>query len=169
MHAPTVYTERAPMRIAAVLSEQTVLLRIRVGSKTELLNRLIDVLPATGKVRDLEEVRRVIFQREQQMTTCIGGGIALPHGKTRAVAAPVAALATLKPPVELDAPDCAPVEIAFLLVGDEDHVGTHLRLLSRASRLLSNPGFRAQLLQVQTPQEVLRLFEHAEALTAQLE
>jgi mannitol/fructose-specific phosphotransferase system IIA component (Ntr-type) len=48
-------------------------------------------------------------------------------------------------------------------------VGTHLRLLSRASRLLSNPGFRAQLLQVQTPQEVLRLFEHAEALTAQLE
>jgi histidyl-tRNA synthetase len=105
MHAPTVYTERAPMRIAAVLSEQTVLLRIRVSSKTELLNRLIDVLPATGKVRDLEEVRRVIFQREQQMTTCIGGGIALPHGKTRAVAAPVAALATLEPPVELDAPD----------------------------------------------------------------
>jgi mannitol/fructose-specific phosphotransferase system IIA component (Ntr-type) len=127
MHAPTVYTERAPMRIAAVLSEQTVLLRIRVSSKTELLNRLIDVLAGNGgRCATWREVRRVIFQREQQMTTCIGGGIALPHGKTRAVAAPVAALATLEPPVELDAPDCAPVEIAFLLVGDEDHVGTHL-------------------------------------------
>ena len=153
------------MQLASVLHEQTILLRLRAGSKEEVLERLIATLPATGLVQDLEEVQRVIFEREQRMTTCIGGGIALPHGKTRAVRAPLAALATLDPPVFMDAPDGRPVEVVVLLVGQEDNVGTHLRLLSRLSRLMSSAGFRVHLLQAQTAHEVLELFRQAEVLS----
>jgi mannitol/fructose-specific phosphotransferase system IIA component (Ntr-type) len=152
------------MRLAGLFHEQTILLRLRASSKEEVLERLIATLPATGLVRDLEEVRRTVFEREQRMSTCVGGGIALPHGKTRAVLAPVAALATLEPPMLMDAPDDCPVEIVVLLVGSEDNVGSHLRLLSRLSRLMSNPAFRTHLLQATTPREVLELFEQAEAL-----
>ncbi|GBD07701.1 PTS system fructose-specific EIIABC component [bacterium HR21] len=152
------------MRLAAVLHEKTILLRLQAHSKEEVLERLIATLPATGLVQDLEEVQRVIFEREQRMTTCIGGGIAFPHGKTRAVLAPLVAVATLDPPILMDAPDGRPVEVVVLLVGQEDHVGTHLRLLSRLSRLMSNAGFRSHLMQAQTAREVLELFEQAEAL-----
>ncbi len=152
------------MRLAALLYEGTILLRLRARSKQDVLEHLIATLPSTGLVRDLEEVHRSIFEREQRMTTCVGGGVALPHSKTTAVLAPVAALATLDPPMLMDAPDERPVEIVFLLVGREDNVGTHLRLLSRISRLLSNASFRASVVQAQTPQQVLELFEQAEEL-----
>ncbi|MCS6965779.1 MAG: PTS sugar transporter subunit IIA [Candidatus Kapabacteria bacterium] len=152
------------MRLSALLHEQTILLRLQARSKEEVLECLIATLPATGLVRNLSEVRRIIFERENRMTTCIGGGVALPHGKTRAVIAPVAALATLEPPMMMDAPDERPVEVVFLLVGQEDNVGAHLRLLSRISRLMSNASFRMHLLQAQSPQDVLELFEQAEAL-----
>jgi mannitol/fructose-specific phosphotransferase system IIA component (Ntr-type) len=152
------------MRLAALFSEGTILLRLQAQSKHDVLERLIATLPTTGLVRNLEEVRRVILEREQRMTTCVGGGIALPHGKTHAVVAPVGALATLDPPLLMDAPDERPVEVVVLLVGTEDNVGAHLRLLSRLSRLLSNASFRTHLLHAQSPREVIELFEHAEAL-----
>lgn len=152
------------MRLAALLRAETILLRLQARSKEEVLEQLIATLPSTGLVRNREEVSRAILEREQRMTTCVGGGVALPHSKTAAILAPVAALATLDPPMLMDAPDERPVEVVFLLVGREDNVGAHLRLLSRVSRLLSNASFRAHLLQAQTPQEVLELFEHAEEL-----
>ncbi|MEN3026834.1 MAG: PTS sugar transporter subunit IIA [Chlorobiota bacterium] len=152
------------MRFSALLHEETILLHLHAHSKEEVLERLLATLPATGLVRNLEEVRRAIFEREHRMTTCVGHGVALPHGRTSAVAAPVAALATLEPPMLMDAPDGRPVEVVVLLVGQGDNVGTHLRLLSRLSRLMMNASFRAHLLQAQTPQEVVELFEQAEAL-----
>ncbi len=152
------------MRLAALLHRETILLRLHARSKEEVLERLIATLPATGLVRNVEEVHRAIFEREQRMTTCVGGGVALPHSKTHAVVAPVAALATLEPPMLMDAPDHRPVEIVFLLVGCQDNIGAHLRLLSRISRLLTNASFRMHLLQAQNPQQVLELFEQAEEL-----
>ncbi len=65
----------------------------------------------------------------------------------------------------MDAPDGRPVEVVVLLVGQEDNVGTHLRLLSRLSRLMSSAGFRVHLLQAQTAHEVLELFRQAEVLS----
>ena len=146
------------MNITEVLSENHILVKIRAGSKEDVLNKMIDTLGDSPLVKDLEAVRRVVFEREKIMSTGIGKGFALPHGKSNAVDATMAVLATLEDPIDFDSLDNIPVNIVFLLVGQEQSVGVHLRLLSKISRLMNNDSFRGQLLQAASEAEVLRLF-----------
>jgi fructose-specific phosphotransferase system IIA component len=145
------------LKITDILDRNAVVLDLDASDKDEALGRLIDVLASTGKVRDIAQLRRVIFDREKLMSTGIGHGVALPHGKTNMVDASLAALATLRTPIDFDSLDDKPVTIIIMLVGTEGNVGLHLRLLSRISRMVGNDTFRLSLQAAKSADDVLAL------------
>ncbi len=146
------------LKISDILAPASVCLDLEVADKTDLLTRLVDVVSATGKVKDRDTLLKVILDREKLMSTGIGYGVALPHGKSSVVESSAAAVATLREPIDFDALDDKPVNIVLLLVGTEDNVGAHLRLLSRISRMVGTEQFRSDLLAARTVEEVLDLF-----------
>ena len=145
------------LKITDILDRQGVILDLDVNDKDEALHRMIDVLAASGKVSDVEQLRRVIIEREKLMSTGIGHGVALPHGKTNVVETSLAALATLRVPIDFDSLDDKPVSIIIMLVGTEGNVGVHLRLLSRISRMVGSDAFRSSLLAAKSVDDVLAL------------
>lgn len=150
------------MRITDVLTAATVAVNVPLRTKEEVLDYLVSLIDKTGLVHDSGKVRTVIAEREKIMSTGIGKGFAFPHAKTDAVGDTVAAVVTLREPVEYQSLDNQPVSIVFMLVGRENAVGTHLRLLSRVSRLMNSDVFRHQLLQSTSPDQVIDLIAEEE-------
>jgi len=146
------------LKITDILTPACIQLKADIKDKNAALTQLVDLLAATGKVKDRDALLRVIMEREKLMSTGIGNGVALPHGKTNVVDSSIAALATLAAPIDFDALDDKPVSIILLLVGTEGNVGVHLRLLSRISRLVGSEHFRASLINSTTPEEAYELF-----------
>ncbi|GIV59834.1 PTS sugar transporter subunit IIA [Rhodocaloribacter litoris] len=140
---------------------------VRVGlpgqTKEEVVNRLVDLLQGQPGVRDLEAVRKAVWERERVMSTGVGKGLALPHAKTDAVEKTVAALAVTAEPIAFDAIDDQPVRILFLLVGTEEAKAQHIKILSRISRLMNRDALRERLLRAADAEEVLAIIEEGEA------
>lgn len=140
--------------------------RVRVGlpaeSKDEVLEAVMDLLRGARGVHDLGRVREAVHARETVMSTGVGKGLALPHARTDAVTDTVAALAVTAGPVDYAALDGQPVRLVFLLVGPEEERSTHVRLLSRISRLMNRDAFRARLLQTHDAAAVLAAVREGE-------
>jgi fructose-specific phosphotransferase system IIA component len=151
------------MRITDVLTEDLVLTGLKGNSKDDILEAMIDLVARSPRVSDREKVRTAIFDREQIMSTGVGNGFAIPHGKTDAVSDIVAAFAVTEEPIDYDSLDEKPVRLVFLLVGRDTLVGPHIKLLSRISRLMTKEEFRNRLLECATPAEALQLFRQEEA------
>lgn len=151
------------MQITSLLEEAFVAVRMTAKTKEEALMTMIDMLGSSPKVLDIEKVRQAVLEREKIMSTGVGHGFAIPHAKVEALSDIVAAFATLEQPIDFQALDGKPVGIVFMLVGRESHVGTHLKLLSRVSRLMNSDTFRENLLAATSPGEVLRLFQEEES------
>jgi PTS system fructose-specific IIA component len=152
------------MTIAALLRPECARVRVRCHTKAELLDLLLDLVAGHPAVVDPAEVRRAVLDREAIMSTGVGKGLAIPHGKTHGVTDNVAAAATLAEPVEYEALDGQPVQIAFLLVGPENQISQHIKLLSRLSRLMNHASFRQRLLDAQSPEELCAIFAQEEEL-----
>lgn len=150
------------LRISDILDPAAVMLQLDAADKTSALEQMVDLLAGSGNVSDVAELKRVILEREKLMSTGIGNGVALPHGKTNVVRTSLAALATLKTPLDFDSLDDKPVSIILMLVGTEGNVGQHLRLLSRISRMIGSEAFRASLLSARSVNDVLDLFSSYE-------
>lgn len=146
------------MHIADVLDIKSIELGLEFKSKNELLEHLINLAQKSGKVINREEVSTEVFKREAIMSTGIGNGIALPHAKTNAIKDSVGSLVVLKSSLDFESLDGEPVNIAFLLIGNENNVGIHLRLLSKISRMLSDAAFQNNLQNCATPNEAISLF-----------
>lgn len=150
------------MTIFSLLSSETILHNLTVADKEELLNRLVDRLSEQVNERQLESIRRAVFEREAIMSTGVGKGLAIPHGKAPGVTDSHACFALLSEPVEYDSIDGEPVRIAFLLVGPESKNSMHIKLLSRISRLMNSRSFRERLLECGSAEEVLDHFRQEE-------
>ncbi|MEX2585342.1 MAG: PTS sugar transporter subunit IIA [Balneolaceae bacterium] len=150
------------MTIHSLLSEETILHNLRVGDKKELLNRLVDLLSGQVDGKQLESIREAVFEREEIMSTGVGKGLAIPHGKANGVTENHACFAILEKPVDYDSIDQNPVEIVFLLVGPESKNSIHIKFLSRISRLMNSNSFRERLLQCESPGEILEHFREEE-------
>ncbi len=150
------------MHISSILEEQFVAIDLPSVTKEQALNSMIDMLGKSRKVLDIEKVRTAILEREKLMSTGVGHGFAIPHGKTDALEDIIAAFAITRQPIDFQALDNQPVQLIFMLVGKETHVGAHLKLLSRISRLMNNESFRKQLLEATSSAQVLELFDSEE-------
>ncbi|MEP0822609.1 MAG: PTS sugar transporter subunit IIA [Ignavibacterium sp.] len=151
------------MKITDILTEQYIKTGLPGTTKEEILNALIDLAATSDKVQDKEKIREAIFEREKIMSTGVGSGFAIPHGKTDAVTDIVGALAVTAQPIDYKSLDEQPVRIVFLLIGRDSMVGPHIKLLSRISRLMNKEEFRSRLLGARSPSEVLDILRQEEA------
>ena len=151
------------MKIGDILTEEMVLTNLEGSTKNEIIDAMIDLVGKSPKVIDKEKVREAIFEREEIMSTGVGNGFAIPHGKTDAVSDIVAAFAVTAEPIDYQSLDEKPVRLVFLLVGKDNMVGPHIKLLSRISRLMNKEEFRNRLIEMKTPREILETFKKEEA------
>jgi len=150
------------MKISDILTEDRVATNLQGDSKDEVIEAMIDLIASSPKVLEKEKVRQAILEREGIMSTGVGNGFAIPHGKTDAVSDIVAAFAVTAQPIDYESLDEKPVRLVFLLVGKDSMVGPHIKLLSRITRLMNKEEFRRRLLELRTPAEILETFRHEE-------
>jgi fructose-specific phosphotransferase system IIA component len=151
------------MKITDILNESVVRANLPGATKEEVINAMIELAGTQKQVADKERMRAAIFDREKIMSTGVGSGFAIPHGKTDAVNDIVAAFAITAQPIDYQSLDDQPVRLIFLLVGRDNMVGPHIKLLSRISRLMNKEDFRKQLLEAKTPKDILEIFRKEEA------
>jgi fructose-specific phosphotransferase system IIA component len=156
------------MKISDILNENLVLTNLDGQTKEDVINTLIDLVGKSPKVLDVEKVRTAIFDREKIMSTGVGNGFAIPHGKTDAVSDIIAAFGITRDPIDYKSLDEKPVRLVFLLVGRDNLVGPHIKLLSRISRLMNKEEFRRKLLEQQTSADVIEAFKSEEANYAEM-
>ncbi|HSQ74828.1 MAG TPA: PTS sugar transporter subunit IIA [Bacteroidota bacterium] len=151
------------MKISDILTDDLVVAGLDGTSKNDIIDAMVDLVATSPKVLDKEKVREAILERERIMSTGVGNGFAIPHGKTDAVTDIVAAFAVTEKDIDYDSLDEKPVRLVFLLVGKDNLVGPHIKLLSRISRLMNKEEFRKRLLTVTSPKEILEMFRQEEA------
>jgi fructose-specific phosphotransferase system IIA component len=151
------------MMITDIIDNKSINLNLSVTNKEELLDQMIFLAGKSGNIIDQQEVRNEVFEREKIMSTGVGKGIALPHAKTNAITKTTASMAILKEPINYQSLDEKPVNIVFLILGMENNVGNHLRLLSKISRMMNNDSFRGKLLEAKSASEALELFKKFES------
>ncbi len=152
------------MKITDILNEKVIVTNLPGTTKNEILNAMIELAAKSDRVTDKERMRSAILEREKIMSTGVGSGFAIPHGKTDAVQDIVAAFAITEQPIDYQSLDDQPVRIVFLLVGKDNSVGPHIKLLSRISRLMNKEEFRKKLLEAKSPSEIMQIFRQEESV-----
>ncbi len=150
------------MKISDILSTDVIAVNLETADKEDAIRKVIDLAAKSNKILDIEKVSHTIFEREKLVSTGVGKGFAIPHGKTDSISDVVAAFAITKDPIDFDSIDGEPVRYIFLLIGKENLLNTHIKLLSRISRLMNKDEFREKLLDAANPEEVLGIFREEE-------
>ena len=150
------------MKVHELLEIKYILTEFKSEDKDSVINELVDLLKGDSRIIDLEEVRKCVFEREEKMSTGVGKGFAIPHGKTNSVTDILAAFGKSETPIEYDSLDGEPVHLVFLLIGKENLVAKHIKLLSRISRLMNNEEFRKKLINADSKESILKMFEEEE-------
>ncbi|CAM4467154.1 MAG: fructose-specific PTS transporter subunit EIIC [Paenibacillus macerans] len=151
------------MRITDLMIKETMIMDLQASSKEAAIDELIASLAASGRINDPAKFKAAILKREEQASTGIGGGIAMPHAKTAAVNEPTVVFAKSGQGVDYDALDGEPAYLFFMIAAPEGAGNTHLRTLAALSRLLIDSGFIAKLKEAKTPDEVAALFDAKQA------
>lgn len=152
------------MLLSELLSIDRIKIPLESENKDDLLRELVSVAAAGEPAR--EEVLRAVREREAVLSTGIGHGVAIPHGKSSAVGDLRMAAGRAGSPVDFDALDGEPVSLFFLLVGPESAAGPHIKALSRISRLVRKDEVRNKLVSARTAQEFMDALKEAESLAA---
>ncbi|MGQ9799734.1 MAG: PTS sugar transporter subunit IIA, partial [Ignavibacterium sp.] len=146
------------MKVSEILSKEFIIAELNSTDKESAINELIDLFNNDPRVDDIEKVRQAVFDREKIMSTGVGKGFAIPHGKTDSVKEIIAAFGRKKDGIEYDALDGNPVNLIFLLVGRDTMISAHIKLLSRVSRMMNRDDFRLRLLNAETSEEIMNVF-----------
>lgn len=151
------------MRIIDLLDKRSVSLDSAVSSKSEALDAVIDLMCKSGKISDRDEYRKKVYAREEESTTGIGEGIAIPHGKCDAVKAPGLAAMVVKNGVDFDSLDGEPAELIFLIAAPNTEDNVHLDVLSKLSMLLMDEDFSNSLKNASSVDEFLSIIDKADS------
>lgn len=149
--------------IYQLLAPPRVRIQLTGCSKQKVIEQLITTLGGHSAVRSLDAVRKAILNREKMMSTGVGKLLGLPHAKTGAVTETIAAFATTGTPIDFGSIDDQPVRLLFLLVGPEEDKSRHIKILGRISRLVSRESMRQQLLDAETPKDVMDALKEGES------
>lgn len=150
------------MKLSDLLHKDFIIAELKSTAKEDVINELIDLFQNDSRVIDLKKVRDAVLDRERIMSTGVGKGFAIPHGKTNAVNEILAAFGKTDNPIDYQALDNQPVHLVFLLVGKDNMVSTHIKLLSRISRMMTKEDFREKLMLAKTSDEILEIFKTEE-------
>ena len=150
------------MSLTELLDESAILVNIKATEKREVIEELAASLTACGKISDSSEVLQAVLEREKIMSTGIGKGVAIPHGKCKTVDKLVGVLGIKKDGVDFQSLDEQPVYLFFLLISPLNVSGPHIRALAHISRLLRHDQLRKRLIATENPHQVLELIAEEE-------
>lgn len=150
------------MKVSELLKPEFIISDLKGETKEEIINELIDLFKDDSRIEDIEKVRSAVLDREKVMSTGVGKGFSIPHGKTNAVKEIIGAFGKIKSGIDYDALDGNPVNLVFLLVGKDNLISTHIKLLSRISRLMNKDDFRHRLIEANNADEIVKLFNDEE-------
>lgn len=150
------------MKIIDLLDDRSILLDGRVADKKAALDQMVELMDASGKLRDKETYRQGVYAREQEGSTGIGEGIAIPHCKSDAVIKPGLAAMVVKDGVKFESLDGQPAHLFFLIAAPNTEDNVHLDVLSRLSVLLMDEDFTNKLRQATSVSEFKQIIEEAE-------
>ncbi len=150
------------MRITDLLDIQSVSLDGAPKNKKEALDQIVALMAKSGKINDEEGYRRQVYAREEESTTGIGEGIAIPHGKCDAVDRPGLAAMVVREGVDFDSLDGEPVTLMFLIAAPNTEDNVHLDVLSKLSMMLMDETFTSSLRNANSAEEFLAIIDQAD-------
>ena len=153
---------RAAMNILDILSPQAVKAPLQSAEKRAAIDELVDLLAEAGLIDDAEKLKTVVWEREQQRSTGIGEGLAIPHGKCDCSNKLVMAVGRPAEPIEFGSVDRKPVKLIVLLSSPPDKTADHIQALGKISRLMSDAAFREATFAAESGEELYELFRKAE-------
>lgn len=153
------------MKITDLMIQETMIMELQATTKEGVIDELIASLAASGRITDAKLFKEKILEREAQSSTGIGGGIAMPHAKTKAVKEATVVFAKSSAGIDFASLDEAPAHIFFMIAAPDGAGNMHLRTLAALSRLLIESEFIEQLMGAKTPAEVSALFDAKQAET----
>jgi PTS system nitrogen regulatory IIA component len=156
------HPEITRMNLLDILSLESTIVDLKGESKEDIIAELVNSLVVGDSITDRDQVLQAVLDREKIMSTGIGDGIAIPHGKSAAVTELVAAMGTQRRGVDFDALDGEPAFVFFLLVSPANVSGPHIKALARISRLLKNDAFKKKLIEANSAEEIIATIEAAE-------
>ena len=150
------------MRITELLDKRSIRINGAPKSKNEALDQMVELMAKSGKINDLEAYRQEVYRREEEGTTGVGEGIAIPHGKGAFVDKPGLAAMVVKDGVDYDSLDGEPVHLIFLIAAPNTKDNVHLDVLSKLSVLLMDENFSRALQNAKSPEEFMKIVDEAD-------
>ena len=144
------------MKLQQLIPAERIRLDITAKSAEDVIKALVKMLVENGDLEDGKSVEKMIIERERQVGTGIGYGVAIPHSEPGPFKKPLAAFMRLSKPVDFCAPDNQKVRLVFLLLTPDETPALHVRLLARICRLTRSQKLRDLLLEASTPEDVAR-------------
>jgi PTS system nitrogen regulatory IIA component len=145
------------MNLKTVLTKDTVSLHLKGTTKQEIIEELLDILVAAGKIEDRKAAADAIMDREKKMSTGMKHGIAIPHGKSASVKDLVACIGVSDNPIDFDSLDKEPCRIFIMTLSPLEKTGPHLQFLAEVSLLFKSAEKRAEMLKAGSPEAVLQI------------
>ncbi|HOO14378.1 MAG TPA: PTS sugar transporter subunit IIA [Candidatus Marinimicrobia bacterium] len=146
------------MELDKILTPRLIVYPLSAETKEEVISILVERLYDEGLISNPEAAYQAVIEREKLMTTGIGKGVALPHGKYRETMEVLVAAGVSPEGIDFDSIDAQPVHIFILLLTPERFPSKHLKLLSKLSRMLNNANCRAEILAAQSANEIAEIF-----------
>ncbi|MCQ2516625.1 MAG: fructose-specific PTS transporter subunit EIIC [Saccharofermentans sp.] len=151
------------MKITDLLSVNAVKLNVSASDKNDILKQAVDLMEAQGNVSNKDQYMKAVLAREEESTTGVGDGIAIPHGRCDGITKPGLIAMVIPDGVDYQALDDEPVNLLFLIAADTKSGSAHIDILSKLSGMLMDDEFTAKLKAAKTPEEFLKTIDDAEA------
>ena len=148
--------------LVEMLDQRCIELSYPKRKRKQVVRRLVELAEVTGAVREPEKLTKEIIERDNEVSTAVGNGVAIPHRLSPLVDRQLLVFLRTEKPATFSPPDGEPVRLCFLLLAPEGAVNEHLRTLSRLARLLHDSSFRSSLMDATTPEEVVELMKERE-------
>lgn len=150
------------MKITDLLTRDSISIGESLKSKNEAIDTAVGLMNNLNNLEDLEEFKKQVYRREEQGSTGVGEGVAIPHGKSKAVKEPGLAAITIPDGVEFDSLDGNPVNLLFLIAAPDSDSNVHLQILARLSKMLMDENFISSLVKAKSKEEFLEIIDNAE-------
>ena len=152
-----------PVQILDILRPDAVKVPLDGTSKRAVIDELCDLLQCHDGVGCIDQLKQTVWEREDQRSTGIGEGLAIPHGKCKSVSQPAMAIGIPAEPLEFDSIDGKPVELVILLASPADRIAEHIQALGKISRLMSDSSIRDKAYKATDAETLYKLFaDHVE-------
>ena len=150
------------MKITDLITKKSINLNVKASNKKDIIEQAVELMEQNGNINNKEEYLKLVMKREEEGSTGVGEGIAIPHGKGNVISKPGLVAMVIPDGVDFESLDGKPVKLLFLIAAPDSKDNLHLEVLSRLSALLMSEKFRQDLLNAKSKEEFLKIIDEAD-------